>query len=81
VEKPFALSLAEGRRIVQLAGRKRVQIVAGQNYRYHGDLAAMAQLVRAGAVGQLGAADSAKALTSKTCGTIISGKWRCTISI
>jgi predicted dehydrogenase len=55
VEKPFALSLADGKRIVQLAAKKRVQIVAGQNYRYFGDLAAMAQQVRAGTLGKLGA--------------------------
>lgn len=55
VEKPFALTLADGKSIVNLAKRRKRQIVVGQNYRYRGPIAAMAAHVRKGTIGKVGA--------------------------
>lgn len=54
VEKPFALSLADARTIVDAADRRGMQIVVGQNYRYIPSIAEMARQIRAGRLGKLG---------------------------
>ena len=54
VEKPFALTLADAKEIVEAAERRGVQIVVGQNYRYIISIAEMERQIRAGRLGELG---------------------------
>lgn len=54
VEKPFALTLADAKEIVEAADRRGVQIVVGQNYRYINTIAEMERQIGAGRIGELG---------------------------
>lgn len=54
VEKPFALTLADAKAIVAAAEQHGVQIVVGQNYRYHASIAEMERQIRAGRLGEPG---------------------------
>lgn len=53
VEKPFCLSVDEGRTLVELAERKRVVNQVGYHNRFIGTFNEVRRLVKAGAIGQL----------------------------
>jgi predicted dehydrogenase len=54
VEKPFTMRLAEARRMVELAERKRAPLLVAQNYRYMRAFRTARRLVREGALGRVG---------------------------
>ena len=51
VEKPFAASVAEGRELVELAEQRGRILMVSQNYRFHGVVRQVVQLVRSGDLG------------------------------
>lgn len=51
VEKPFAPSIAEARELVALADRRDRVLMVSQNYRFHGAVEAVRDLVRGGSMG------------------------------
>lgn len=53
VEKPFAASVAEGRELVELAERRGRLLMVSQNYRFHGVVRQVVDLVRSGELGSL----------------------------
>ncbi|MBO0709435.1 MAG: Gfo/Idh/MocA family oxidoreductase [Candidatus Dormibacteraeota bacterium] len=53
VEKPFATSVAEGRELVELAERRGRILMVSQNYRFHGVVRQVAELVRGAELGQV----------------------------
>jgi predicted dehydrogenase len=54
VEKPFALSLREARRLVAIAERAKVPLLVGQNYRYTRMPQAVRRLLGDGVLGRIG---------------------------
>lgn len=54
VEKPFTLRLDDAVRLVELAERRRVPLVVGQNYRYMRAHRTARRLIREGALGRIG---------------------------
>ncbi|MBI4380455.1 MAG: Gfo/Idh/MocA family oxidoreductase [candidate division NC10 bacterium] len=54
VEKPFALSLREARRLVAMAERAKAPLLVGQNYRYTRMPRAVRRLLADGVLGQVG---------------------------
>lgn len=54
VEKPFAPSLAEGRRAVELAARRDLTLMVSQNYRFFPAARTVAALIREGSLGPVG---------------------------
>ncbi|MBO0701583.1 MAG: Gfo/Idh/MocA family oxidoreductase [Candidatus Dormibacteraeota bacterium] len=51
VEKPFAASVAEGRALVELAEERGRTLMVSQNYRHHGVVRQVVELVRSGELG------------------------------
>jgi len=56
VEKPFAPSLAEARRVVELAAARGLRLMVSQNYRFFPAAQTAAALVREGVLGAVGSA-------------------------
>src|SRR5712691_5599057 len=54
VEKPFARRVADARRLVELAARRKLVLMVSQNYRFFPDVREVARLVRERALGDLG---------------------------
>lgn len=55
VEKPFATTIEDAEKLVQLAHDKRLTLMVSQNYRYFPGSAALRELVRSGAYGKVNA--------------------------
>jgi predicted dehydrogenase len=54
VEKPFALSLKEATKLVNLADQKQVPLMVAQNYRYMRSFRTARQVISEGTLGQVG---------------------------
>ena len=54
VEKPFARRVADARRLVELAARRKLVLMVSQNYRFFPAVREVARLVRERALGDLG---------------------------
>jgi predicted dehydrogenase len=55
LEKPFAPSVAEARRVVDLAAERGLQLMVSQNYRFFPAVRVATELVRSGTLGEVGA--------------------------